>query len=134
MKKIVSLILAFALILPLTLSLSSCSLFCMTCFGRGDLRCGVCDGKEQIRCTNCGGDGEAPCSLCGGTGSRTCIMCSGTGLTMEYDFYSGTYKTEFCTYCVGGKTSCLSTQPCYCGDGKTFCDHCDDGRVDCPDC
>ena len=112
---------------------------CTTCKDKKEVKCASCNGKKEVSCSLCGGDGQKACLLCAGMGSRSCTFCGGLGskFTMEYDFFTGGYKSVFrpCSSCVAGRVICPATTICGCVDGKNACYTCSgEGTTTCPDC
>lgn len=94
---------------------------CSYCDGRGEIECGECDGEGSIECRDCDGDGDIECSTCDGYGEIECGECDGDS---EIDCVDcggdGEIDGEECSTCVGS--------------GKSACDNCVSGKVECYSC
>lgn len=142
MKKLLCCLLSIAMIMSMAM-FSAChyaqkvvgDAFCLTCMGDQKVKCTNCKGKKETTCGLCFGTGYKDCVLCFGSGRRMCSMCGGMGSSYQYDFFTGGYTFQMCYFCAGGYTSCVTSYPCGCVDGKTSCVKCDEnGQMDCPDC
>ena len=133
--KILKRICALALVLIMLVGTFSCTVECLTCFGKQKIMCRACSGSGDSYCGICGGDGKNTCSLCFGSGRRACSFCGGAGSRLEYDFFKKTYVTKDCISCSAGRVSCQPYTVCSCIDGKRNCSSCGgDGKILCPDC
>ena len=119
LQKIIAIALT-CLTIGLTFSIAGCK--------DSKYNCTTCQDEGIIDCS-CGG---GVCSSCRGRGrddSRKCDICKGKGLlwdgkdvdTLDDCWRCNGFGTYVCIYCGG--------------DGRReYCQKCDNGRIDCPDC
>ena len=90
---------------------------CTTCKDEGIIDCS-CDGGVCIFCLGRGRDDSRKCDICKGKG----LLWDGEDVdTLEDCWRCNGFGTYVCLYCDG--------------DGRReYCQMCDYGRIDCPDC